>query len=200
MFQSKGMDAATSFAEHSVDAALATCQDGKLGVSFVHQWRFDEESLWCLGLLINHISIFNHVLWVMDLNSSHCSVTLMMLDLVRSGASAQSSTILGICQSVVQSGFRREETVVSRSCSVGTCQLLCGDGMKRVLACKLVSLWWALVVLFSTCILECFYCGCTWWHVPYHYHVSSVMFYVSLKPLHSTESVAPLTLEPLSLC
>ena len=40
----------------------------------------------------------------------------------------------------VSSGYRIEETIVTRSVTSGYAQLKCGDGMKRVLACKLVWL------------------------------------------------------------
>ena len=59
--------------------------------------------------------------------------------ILRSGESAPASVIMGIANSIVSIGFRPEETVVSRDAGFVMCQLRCGDGMKRVLAGKLVS-------------------------------------------------------------
>ncbi len=69
----------------------------------------------------------------------------------RSGDSAQSHVIIGIAKSIVTSGYRIEETIVTRSVTPGYAQLKCGDGMKRVLACKLV---WLGVALTTACDLE----------------------------------------------
>lgn len=47
---------------------------------------------------------------------------------------------MGICHSIVSGGFKIEETVTARDAKSDLASLKCGDGMKRVLAAKLVFL------------------------------------------------------------
>ena len=59
---------------------------------------------------------------------------------LRSGQAAEASNIIGICKSILSTGFRAEETIISRDLLAGFSCLRFGDGMKRGLAAKLAYL------------------------------------------------------------
>ena len=63
----------------------------------------------------------------------------MPLD-VRSGISAEARNLIGIANSLLTVGYKAEESICTRDCHWGFGAIRFGDGMKRGLAIKLVSL------------------------------------------------------------
>lgn len=74
----------------------------------------------------------------------HCSSTLLSFCVatlgLRSGHSAESRNIVGICNSILATGYHAEESIISRDVLAGFNKLRFGNGMKRGLAVKLVCL------------------------------------------------------------
>lgn len=88
----------------------------------------------------SQLHIIFHHFWTRDLMTVAC---LSDAFLVRSGSSCDAANIIGIANSIIMTGLKAEETIVSRdlpatSGELGTRRL--GDGVKRALGCKLVPL------------------------------------------------------------
>lgn len=120
------------------------CQ-GSVGLSVIHQWRWDAASLWSLGRTFQ--PDFGPITpSFFDISPSISKWILRQVSPFviyyrsRSGNSAESRNIVGIATSVLTTCYHTEETVVARDCTWGIGRLRCGDGMKRVLAVKFLCL------------------------------------------------------------
>ena len=137
---------AENWASLKMQAIELSVKPNVVGMSLIHQWRWDSGSLWKLGtkvILWFCSKVLEYKLGFEGLKQSSA------WNVLRSGNSAEARNIIGVANSILASGYKLEETICSRDAKWGMNVLRFGDGMKRGLAVKLLCL--SLIVF-----LHCF--------------------------------------------